>query len=153
MSDLLACRRGTVITIEGCEGIPGTLQVDGFEGRAAIIVAPAVRQNVNVQFQTSLKEAVYAYVFGDQMGQITLNGLAFASRCEDDENGVKELFEYYDGYRASVRKEVVTVTIADKAFSGFLISMDMSPQQPEHMISSFRLAIASLPDKKNGGGS
>jgi hypothetical protein len=151
MSDLLACRRGTVITIEGCEGIPGTLSVDGFEGKAAIIVAPAVNQKVNAQFQTSLKESVYVYVFGDQMGNIALSGLAFASRCEDDENGIKELFEYYDEYRAAVRKEVVTVTIADKAFSGFLISMDVRPQDPEHMISAFNLAIAVLPEKKNGG--
>jgi hypothetical protein len=153
MSDLLACRRGTVITIEGCEGIPGTLTVDGFEGRAAIIVAPAVTQKVNVQFQTSLKEAVYAYVFGDQMGSISLSGVAFASRCDDDSNGVKELFEYYDDYRASVRKEVVTVTIADKAFSGFLTSMNVRPQDPEHMISAFNLEINVLPEKKNGGGS
>ena len=151
MSDLLACRRGTVITIEGCEGIPGTLSVDGFEAEAAIIVAPSVAQKVNVQFQTSLKEAVYAYVFGDQMGVVSLNGMAFASRCDGDANGIKELFEYYDDYRASVRKEVVTVTIADKAFSGFLLSLDLRPQSPEHMISSFAMQLAVLPEKKNGG--
>jgi hypothetical protein len=150
MSDLLACRRGTVTTIEGCEGIPGTLSVDGFDAKAAIIVAPAVAQKVNVQFQTSLKEAVYAYVFGDQMGVISLSGLAFASRCDDDSNGVKELFEYYDDYRASVRKEVVTVTISDKAFSGFLVAMAFRPQNPEHMISAFNMEISVLPEKKSG---
>ncbi len=151
MSDILACRRGTVTTIAGCEGIPGTLTVDGFEDKkAAIIVAPAVKQKVNVQFQTSLKESVYAYVFGDQMGAITLQGLAFAGVCEGDDNGVKELFEYYDDFRAAVRKEVVTVTIADKAFSGFLTSMDMRPQSPEHMISAFTMQIAVLPEKKGG---
>jgi len=128
------------------------LSIDGFEGETAIIVAPAITQKVNVQFMTSLKEAVYAYVFGDQMGSITLSGLAFSSRCEDDKNGIKELFEYYDENRASVKKEVVTVTIADKAFSGFLIAMNVQPQDPEHMISSFNMDVAVLPEKKNGGG-
>lgn len=152
MSDLLACRRGTVTTIQGCEGIPGTLKVDGFDAEAAIIVAPAVAQRVNVQFQTSLKEAVYAYVFGDTMGQIVLSGLAFAQRCEGDANGVRELFEYYDEYRASVRKEVVTITISDKAFGGFLVALSFSPQSPEHMISSFNMEVAVLPNKKSGNG-
>lgn len=151
MSDIIACRRGTVITIEGCEGIPAMLTVDGFNAKAAVIIAPAVGQKVNIQFMTSLKEAVYAYVFGDQMGNISLNGFAFASRCDDDSNGIKELFEYYDEYRASVRKEIVTITIADRAFSGFLVALNVRPQSPENMVSEFNMELSSLPDKKSGG--
>lgn len=147
MSDILACRRGTVITIAGCQGIPGTLSVDGFDGKTAIIVAPMVNQMVNIQFQTSLREAVYAYVFGDRMGAVNLQGLAFAQSCDGGDSGLKELFDYYNDYRASQRTEVVTVTIADEAFSGFLTAMTLTPKSPEHMISAFTLQIHNLPKK------
>ncbi|HSN70704.1 MAG TPA: hypothetical protein VLT59_04310 [Steroidobacteraceae bacterium] len=129
------------------------LIVDGFEPQAAIIEAPQIVQQVDVQFQTSLKEAVYAYVFGDKMGQLSLSGIAFANRCNDDSaNGLKDLFDYYKEYRASKRTDVITTTFGPEALSGFLIGLRMSPREISNVTMNFELAISVLP-KKGGNGS
>lgn len=152
MADIFQCRRGTVVVLKGCDGIPMKLILDGFEPKAAIIEAPQLMQQVDVQFQTSLKEAVYAYVFGDQMGRVQLSGIAFAGRCEqENESGLKDLFDYYKDYRASKRKEVVTVTFGPEAQSGFLIGLQLTPREISNMTMNFSMGISTLP-KKGGNG-
>ena len=145
MSELLACRRGTVVVIEGCDGIPGKVKLEGFEPLASIIVAPSIGQRVNAQFQTSLKKSVYVYVFGDQMGNIIMHGIAFAGLCRGNDSGLKEVFGYYKAFRASERDTPVTVTFGEETISGFLIAMDMSPKDPDYMMVNFNLTISSLP--------
>lgn len=155
MSDIFQCQRGKVVVLKGCDGTPVKLILDGFKPKAAIIVAPSITQQVDAQFQTALKEAVYAYIFGDKMGQIDLAGIAFAGRCNDEEaHGLKDLFDYYKDFRASKRKEVVTVTFGPEAISGFLIALQLSPHQADasDMAMNFNMAISTLP-KKGGNGS
>jgi hypothetical protein len=155
MADIFQCQRGKVVVLKGCDGMPVKLILEDFKPQAAIIIAPRIQQAVDVQFQTSLKEAVYAYVFGDKMGQTDLSGIAFAGRCgNDDAKGLKDLFDYYKEYRASKRKDTITVTFGPEAMSGFLIALSMSPLQADarDMAMSFNMAISTLP-KKGGNGS
>lgn len=151
MGNVFECRRGILVVLEGCNGVPAKLILDGFEPTAAIITAPRIEQAVDIQFQTSLKEAVYAYVFGDKMGRTGLSGIAFAGRCNNEEaSGLKDIFDYYKDYRASKRKEVVTVTFGPEALSGFLTAMQLNPRDPRDMTMDFELGINTLP-KKGGG--
>lgn len=147
MADLLTCQRGKVVVMEGCGGIPGKIILDGFEPIASIITAPAIRQRVNIQFQTSLKEAVYAYVFGDQMGSVRIAGIAFAGRCEGEESGMEDIFNYYRDYRASQRKDPVTVTFGKESVSGFLTASDMTSRDPDLLTLDFVFTINTLPRK------
>lgn len=145
--DLFACRRGTVVVMEGCEGVPGKLALEDFKTMAAIIETPTMRHAVNIQFMTSLEDAVYAYVFGDQMGAVTLKGVAFAGCCEGSGSGLKYLDDYYKDFRAAHRKEVVTVTIGPVTQSGFLTSMEISSRDPKYMLLDFTMTINTLPKK------
>ena len=145
MSELLACRRGTVVVIEGCNGIPGKVKLEGFEPLASIIVAPSIGQRVNAQFQASLKKAVYVYVFGDQMGNVIIHGIAFAGLCRGNASGLKDVFGYYKDFRASKRDKPLTVTFGEETISGFLVAMTMSPKDPDYMMVDFALTISSLP--------
>lgn len=148
--DLFACNRGTVVTMEGCGGLPGKLELEGFEDQvAAIIEAPAMRHGVNIQFMPSLDDAVYAYVFGDKMGQVTIKGVAFAGVCNNASgSGLKELDDYYKDYRASQRKEVVVVTIGKVTQSGFLTGMVITSRDPKFMLLDFEMTINTLPRKR-----
>lgn len=147
MADLLACQRGKVVVMEGCDGVPGKILLKDFEPTAAIITSPAITQKTNVQFQTSLKEAVYVYVFGDQMGIVTIAGVAFAAKCEGDESGLEEIFDYYRNYRASQRKEPVEVTFGKESVSGFLTAADISSCDPSFLTLDFKFTINTLPKK------
>ena len=149
MADLLVCNRGRVAVMEGCEGIPGKILLGDFEPRAAIITSPAVSQRTNVQFMTSLKESVYVYVFGDQMGTVMIAGIAFAERCETGESGLEEVFDYYQNFRASQRKETVSIGFgfSKASISGFLTAAEVSSRDPDLMTMDFKFTINTLPEK------
>jgi hypothetical protein len=102
---------------------------------------------VNVQFQTSLKESVYVYVFGDQMGNVVISGIAFAGLCEGEESGIEDIFKYYRDYRASQRKETVTVTFGKQSISGFLTESRMSSRDPDNLTLNYTFTINTLPKK------
>jgi hypothetical protein len=147
MAEILACRRGLVTSMRGCGGQPGKLRLDpNFEPLAALVDAPSMRQATNVQFQPSLGGPVYVYVFGDLMGDTTITGTAFAGLCDNPSNsGIKEVIDYYESNRASVRKETITVTYGSNSLTGFLTQMALSPRDPLYMLTSFSLTIRTLP--------
>jgi len=147
MADLFACQRGKVVVMEGCEGVPGKIILGGFEPLASIITSPAVTQRVNAQFQTSLKDSVYVYVFGDQMGNVTIAGVAFASRCQSEDSGMEDVFNYYRDNRASQKKEPIEVTFGKQAISGFLMASELSSRDPDLLTLDFRFTISTLPKK------
>jgi hypothetical protein len=152
VSDLIACKRGAVVIMQGCDGIPGKVALDGFEPMAAIIEKPTMEQSVNVQFQTSLAEATYVYVFGDKMGSIMIEGVAFAGRCDGGEvnfeqNGIKDVVDFYNERRASQDSRVLTVTYGPEQLSGFLTGMMLTPRDPLYMLTDFRMVINALPKK------
>ena len=150
MSEILACRRGLVVSMEGCNGIPGKIEIDGFEPMAAIIDAPSLSQSVNVQFQQSLGGPVYVYVFGDNMGNVTISGTCFAGLCTDEaQNGIKEVIDYYEQSRASQNPDMITVTYGAISVSGFLTKMELNPKDPLYMLTSFRLTINTIPKQES----
>ena len=147
MAEILACRRGLVATLPGCSGAPGRIRLSpNFDPLAALIDAPSVSQQVNVQFQPSLGGPVYVYVFGDQMGNISISGTVFAGLCGNASNsGLREIVEYYNSNRASQRSEVVTVTYGSDSFEGFLTKLMLRPQDPLAMLTGFTIVINTLP--------
>ena len=149
MSEILACRRGLVVSMEGCNGIPGKIEIDGFDPLAAIIDAPSIDQSVNVQFQQSLGGPVYVYVFGDSMGDVIIAGTCFAGLCTDEsKNGIKEVIDYYDDFRASQNPDLVTVTYGAVSVSGFLTKMALRPKDALYMLTSFQLTINTIPKQE-----
>ncbi len=137
--------------MEGCKGLPAKLVLEGYTPMASIIESPAVEQAVNIQFMTSLRDAVYAYVFGDKMGAITIQGTAFAGTCDSSDSGLKDVFDYYKDFRAAKRQEVITIAFGPESFSGFLTHMRMWPRDPLYVMVNFVLTFNTLP-KKGGGG-
>lgn len=147
VAEIIACRRGLVTSMPGCRGTPGKIKLNPtFEPMAAIIEAINTNQSVNVQFQPSLGGPVYVYVFGDNMGDISIMGTAFAGMCDDSSHsGLKEIFDYYNANRASQRQEVVTVTYGSESLEGFLTRMTLQPLRTSDILSRFSLVINTLP--------
>jgi len=150
VAEILACRRGLVTSMPGCRGTPGKIKLSpAFNPMAAIIEAITTNQSVNVQFQPSLGGPVYVYVFGDNMGDISIAGTAFAGMCDDSsKSGLKEVLDYYNENRASQRQEVVTVTYGSESLEGFLTRMELSPLDPLFMLSKFTIMINTLPKEE-----
>lgn len=147
MSELYACKRGTVSITEACQGERGRIRVDGLDDPlAAIITSFAQGQRVNAQFQPALRDAVYVYVFGDMMGKINVKGVLFLSDCAE-ESGLASLVDFYRDFRASQRAELITIELGGKPTSGFLVQMDLREQDPESLIYAFELSFVTMPDR------
>jgi len=102
---------------------------------------------VNAQFQTSLKASVYVYVFGDQMGNVGIAGIAFAGKCDGEHSGMEDVFNYYRDYRASQRKEPIEVTFGKESISGFLTASKMTSKDTSNLTLNFSFTINTLPKK------
>jgi len=113
---------------------------------AGLINSVSWGQQVNVQFQPSLGGPVYVYVFGDLMGNVSVRGQLFAGLCNNPgQNGIEEVFAYYNANRASQRKEVVTATYGSESSEGFLTRLIVQPVDARLMLANFSMDIRTLP--------
>lgn len=130
--------------------LPGSVKLNpgGFTAKT-IITGLGVSQGANVQFQHSLKNAIYVYSFGDRMGAVKVSGLGFAEDCRGGgQSGVEELLRYYAAHRISENGELVEVRIGAQPVRGYLVACDIGIASPELMTYAWNLTIATLPETK-----
>ena len=151
MPDVFNSSFGQVVIITDPNGVimPGKVVLAGFEPQAALISGVKYNQSTNHQFQMSLEGSVYLYVFGDAMGSVMVNGIAFPSLCNGAGEGLVEVFDYYRSNRASKNPEPIQVQIGSETISGFLTALTVNGQtvaeEPEGFLSHYAFIINSLP--------
>jgi len=151
MAVVLSSKPGTVAIIGGEDGdeaaLPGRVTLDGFVAATVIIRDAKYHQETNQQFQSSLEDTIYMYVFGDKMGSITLMGFIFGANCPSGgTSGIEYVLDYYKANRASQRPTAVIVMVGDTKISGFLTAMDIGMEDPESRINRFSFNVSTLPD-------
>ena len=153
MSDILNSKPGIVATLEDQFVIPGRVAIEGFEPQLALITGINANQKTDQQFQTSLARKVYIYVFGDQMGRLVVEGLAFPGSCENIGGtiGLIEVLNFYKERRASVNPAPVQVYIGsdDNVETGYLTEVDIQSKavgdDPASFFSRWTMVINALP--------
>lgn len=153
MSDLFASAPGTVAVVPQEYVLPGRIKIAGHEPQAFLVSGADYDQEVSQQFQPSLDRAHYIYVFGDQMGKIDVNGLAFLALCGQggggDAAGFKEVLELYEKNRSSTREEPVDVSIGSQVISGFLGALRVkaitAADDPTGLRYEFTFRVFTLP--------
>ena len=109
-----------------------------------IVTAVQYGQSTATQFQKSLDNTIYVYSFGDEMGNITVSGMAFPRTC-NGQNGLREVLEFYRVNRVSRSVDSVRITFADETIEGFLMAMSMSTADAASGTHAFQLLIRSIP--------
>ncbi len=149
MADIFNSRPGIVAVIPDQNVIPGRIKLADFDPVAALVAAGDFDQETNQQFQTSLDESVYIYVFGDRMGTVTVSGMIFSALCDGNANGLSEIFAFYSTQRASRRADPIQVVFGDEAIVGFLVKLRIRAkalaEDPGGAHQEFFLDIATLP--------
>ena len=140
-------QRHVVGSISRTSLIGGDGQSVTFSSQKTIITKIGLSLAGNYQFLHTLGNDVYVYVFGDRMGQISLHCLSFAGKCNgnDSVHGFQHLFDWYQSNRIANSKELVTVTINNVVFSGFLIGSSPEMSDPETRITQTQLILSLLP--------
>lgn len=99
----------------------------------------------STQFQQSLENVLYVYSFGDQMGNMTLRGMAFPRQCDAESNGIAELLKFYKEYRVSKSGSRIRLTFADEVINGFLVGLALTTVDASSGLHSFTLLIKTIP--------
>lgn len=156
MSSIFSTAPGTVAQFDMGSVVPGKIASDdldlpgGGSGIGIILTNTVYDQATHQQFSQSLDDAVYIYVFGDQMGKIDLSGIAFWETCTG-EHGISTIMDSYEKNRASKRETSVTVVLGPKTIIGFLTKLKISAvgsgDDPANMMNQFAMEISALPNK------
>lgn len=173
MADIFNSKPGFVTSIEnmGPRLLPGKIQLEEEVGSAYIMAGIDYQQETIQQFQLSMRDSIYVYMFGDGMGKIALNGLIFSATCvaatafesevfEDfpqlapRDEGLPEAMALYEKYRASVRADPVKVLVGSRTVVGYLtqfnISMIGAGDDPGALgIHRFSMTINTIPNAEN----
>jgi hypothetical protein len=149
MADIFGSREGFVAVVHSQSIIPGKVKLGNFEPKAALISSADFDQRTNQQFQTTLDGSVFIYVFGDQMGQVVVEGRSFPALCPNTTGGLKEIFDFYARRRASKTPEPVQVVVGDESIIGFLTALKVrsmsSSEDPAGLYQQFQMVINTLP--------
>lgn len=129
------------------------------QGEKSIITNVTVAQQTNHQFLHTLGNDIFIYVFGDRIGMITLEGLAFPDVCNKDgkggteggEGGLELILKWYKENKLSSRQEPVKVAIGQTTFTGFVQGIQTTVKDPKTWISSYVMMIAIIPEKNDEG--
>ena len=152
MSTILSSAPGTVVKLEtGRAEIPFKITMsDDFPDGGAIITAAQISQGGNFQFLHTVQDFIYVYIFGDRIGQLTVEGIAFLSQCDSDNNGFEETLQYYNRNRIAIRGEPVRVGFGNIAFEAFLMqgNFEIRDAPATGSFARFNFTLNTFPDEK-----
>jgi len=153
MPDIFNSRPGMVAYFQDIAGplMPGRIHLPSFNSISALIAGIDYDQATNQQFQTALDTSVFIYVFGDQMGTVRVLGKIIPSLCDNDADGLEQVFKFYADNRASRLADPIQVMAGSEVISGFLTGMNMRVDQLSASefapLYDYTLTINSLPRK------
>ena len=152
---VLTPRPGYAVVLADISSIPALFSFTGWGGFIAtnsIITGIATSQAVNGQFSPTMLNLIYAYFFGDRMGEILISGLSFPATCGTPNfgGGIRSVLGYYNTYRASRSGLPISVAIGNAGLSGFVMGMGLNIVNPETQITQFVYRIMNLPPTTNG---
>lgn len=117
----------------------------------SIITRMSYSHQGNYQFLHTMGNDVYIYVYGDRVGQVTIQGLCFASNCSGGGNsshGIELLDKWYAANRIANRQKPVRVNIGSSWVEGFVIGSTGEMVDPDTRIMGYSLQLATLPKRQ-----
>jgi hypothetical protein len=111
----------------------------------AIITQAAIVENGNYQFLHTLNDTIYAYVFGDRIGELTVSGMCFADTCGVGTSGMKQIIDNYRRNRIGAAGRPVQVSFGETSYKGFLVGMNVDLADPEQMIGQWTYRFNTFP--------
>ena len=114
--------------------------------RTALIQGVSLDQRTNHQINLSLRQTIYLYVFGDQMGEAVVTGFLFSGICGDDsKNGFSDLAEFYSKNRVSSANDQVEIIVGGSTLTGFLTGLHIMATDIRTLLTPFNMTIKLLP--------
>lgn len=154
MAAFFAHKRGSVVRVTGqwqqAGGLlPFRIVMAGMDITApntrAIITQGAIVEQGNYQFLHTLNETIYAYVFGDRIGELRISGICFAHPCDSTISGMKQIIDNYRAKRIAQTGGPVQVSFGEIDYKGFLVGMNLDVSDPERNLGQWTFSFNTFP--------
>lgn len=154
MAAFFAHKRGTVVRVTGLHQqafgvLPFRILIAGMDLTApntrAIITQAGIIENGNFQFLHTLNETIYAYVFGDRIGELRVSGICFAYDCSVQSSGMKQVIDNYRDFRIANTGGPVQVSFGETDYKGFLTGMNIEITDAERNLGQWSLRFHTFP--------
>ena len=160
MPAFFAHRRGQVARVIPQVNAPGgvlplRIIADGMDMHTpqtrAIVTQAAIVENGNFQFLHTLDETVYAYIFGDRIGELRLSGICFSDTCNGQSSGLQQISEQYKKNKISKLGRPVSVGFGNAAMNyiGFLVGMGLEVADAERNLGQWTFRFNTFPGEDN----
>jgi len=142
-------RPGSLAAIWTINAVPAMFDITGrslLPPLKVLITSATTSYGVNIQFQNTLSDYIYVYLFNHRMGQMQIQGLTFANPCRPFMgNGSDYVFAFYATFNAIRIGTPIAVVIGTTAYAAYLVGMTQGITDAEHGIGKFGLTLAIIP--------
>ena len=124
----------------------------GFSGFKSIITGVELQEQGNFQFQHTLGNEIFVYIFGDRIGSFGVSGLAFYDTCGPfgaafNEPGITRVLRYYRANRLANRAAPLLITIQPALVARcYLTGFRGRIADPALRLFEFHLQLAMIPE-------
>lgn len=121
-----------------------------FNVQRSIITRITVAQQGNFQFLHTIGNDIYIYVFGDRIGQLTLQGLSFALDCENTNarrHGMELMLDWYRQNKVAALDSPVRLLLGTTPLLAFVVGMRNGISDPATRIAEFSVDLRVLPER------
>jgi hypothetical protein len=155
MPAFMSQARGTVVRLDAASAelgaaafavrIQGLEDVIGNTGRSdsRVLITQVSRIEAgSFQLQHTFGNTIYAYIFGDRIGELKLSGICFAGGCNGQSSGIDSIHETYEQNRIAIRTLPLIITFGGaQGVIGLLtgFSSEVADAETQLMQWSFRI--------------
>jgi len=147
--NIFSTRPGVAVAIRDNNAVPMAFDFDGWGGfpaRNCIVQGIGLNHSGNYQFMHSLRGFIYAYIFGDRMGELQISGLCLQGNCSSGFfSGLSEAIDYYQHHRIAATGEPLGIQIGAAGFEGFLTATNFKIMNPESKVAQFAFKVDIIP--------
>lgn len=154
MPAFFARNRGTVVRVTPGGGMAGdvlpfkiVMADAGMDqpNTNAIITQCGIIEQGNYQFAHTLGETIYAYIFGDRIGELRVSGICFANPCEGTRSGIQQIIDTYRKNRIAAAGRAVSVSVGEVDYLAFSTGMTLEITDPEKQLGQWALRFNTFP--------
>jgi hypothetical protein len=150
MARIFAPQVGKVAVIREDYASPAIIRVAGFSPVKGAITGIGYSAKVLAQFMMTLRNHIFVYTIGDDMGDLNISGIAFSSVCgKSGAHGISEVFSMYESNKLSVNSRPVIVTIGNHSISGMLTNLTVNGRVELTGMMEYQMALKTIPDELN----
>jgi|JI9StandDraft_1071089.scaffolds.fasta_scaffold37713_2 hypothetical protein len=161
MPAFFAHKRGAVVRVTGqwqqAGGVlPFKIIMDGIDvtdpDTRAIITQGGIIEQGNFQFLHTLNETIYAYIFGDRIGELRVSGVCFAHPCDSEVSGMKQIIDNYRAKRIARLGGPVQVSFGEIDYTAFLVGMTLDVMDAERNLGQWAFSFNTFPGSQDNEG-